>query len=421
MSNKHNPLQKLLNWQYMVWRGLKQHALSTAITVGSVALASGLLLSVFSIQAQSRAAFTSGASDFDAVLGARGSQLQLVLNTVFHLETSPGNIPWSMYQSVKQDSRVRQAVPYALGDNYYGYRIVGTTKDLFEGRYALESGSQLFSPDAKEAIVGSFAAQKTGLKLGDTFNPYHGLSFRENMRHAETYRVVGLLKPTNTPVDRVIWIPIEGVFRMGGHVLRGTGQAYKPQAEQEIPDEHKEVSAVMLKLSNPQAGIFLDHMVNKQGKVATLAWPIGRVMAELFEKMGWMHRVLKLIAYLVLIIVGAGILSSIYNSIEQRRREFAIMRAMGARKGLVFALIVGESTAIAQLGAVLGFGVYFAILAVVAAVIRSQTGVVLDLLYWHSILWIGPLIVMFIGALAGLLPAWKAYRTDVASHLVPTT
>ena len=127
----------------------------------------------------------------------------------------------------------------------------------------------------QEAVLGSYAAQRLGLRVEDNFTPYHGLVFDESMRHDEQYTVVGVLKPTNSPSDRVIWIPIEGIYRMEGHVLRGDGEDYVPQPGQKIPDEHKEVSAVMLKFRNPQIGFMMDATINKQGKVATLAWPIG--------------------------------------------------------------------------------------------------------------------------------------------------
>src|SRR6185503_15061169 len=192
-----------------------QHALSTLVTVFSVALASGLVLSVYAIQQQARDAFTSGPTGFDAVLGARGSQLQLVLNTVFHLDTSPGNIPWSMYESIKKDDRVELAVPYAVGDNYRGFRIVGTTPDAFpktevgaDGRLVGGVG-RVFDPAAREAVIGSFVAQRTGLAVGSKFNPYHGITYDERQRHEEEYVVVGVRAPTNTPSDHVVWIPIE--------------------------------------------------------------------------------------------------------------------------------------------------------------------------------------------------------------------
>ncbi len=410
----------------IVSRSLRQHALSTAVTACSVAMAAGLVMAVFAIKSQTYDAFTGGSNGFDAVLGARGSQLQLVLNTVFHLETSPGNIPWSMYQAIAQDDGVALAVPYAVGDNYQGFRIVGTTPDLFEkfpgeGGIRVESGGRFFTADAREAVVGSVVAQRTGLTTGATVNPYHGLIFDENKRHEDEYTVVGVLEATNSPLDRIVWIPIEGVYRMSGHVLRGTGRNFRPEAGQAIPEEHREVSAVMLKLKDPQAGIYLDQTINRQGTRATLAWPIGRSMADLFDKIGWVNRVLELVAYLVVLVAAGTILSSLYNTMNERRREFAILRSLGARKSTVFSAIVAEATAIAGLGALLGYVVYAGILGIAFLIVRAQTGVVLDVFKADPVLWMTPIAMIVVGALSGLVPAFKAYRTDVASNLVPAS
>ena len=385
-------------------------------------------MAVIGIKTQSVAAFTGGQTGFDAVLGARGSPLQLVLNTVFHLETSPGNIPWTMYRAMKNDPRVELAVPYALGDNYHGFRIVGTTRMLFtqserrDGvRFQARGNGRFFDPTRQEAVLGSFAAQKLGLRLGDNFNPYHGLVFDESMRHDEQYTVVGVLEPTNSPSDRVIWIPIEGIYRMEGHVLRGDGEDYVAQPGREIPDEHKEVSAVMLKFRNPQIGFMMDATINKQGKVATLAWPIGAVMAGLFDKIGWMNQVLALVSYLVVVVAGGSILASVYNSINERRREFAILRSLGARRKTVFAVIVLEAASIAALGVIIGFIVYAAIFNAASAIVRAQTGIVLELFKFHIVFLIAPVCVILLGAVAGVLPAVKAYRTDVATNLTPVS
>lgn len=410
----------------IVRRSLRQHILGTVVTVLSVALACGLTMAVFSINAQTTRAFTGGPIGFDAVLGARGSQLQLVLNTVFHLETSPGNIPWRLYREVEADPRVALAVPYALGDNYHGHRIVGTTLDLFDKfeysrgeRFRIRAPGRVFDPELREAVVGSLAASRTGLRLGSRFNPYHGLSFDPDARHEEEYVVVGVLEPTNSPSDRVIWIPIEGIFRMGGHVLRGAGEAYAPEAGTEIPDEHKEVSAVMLKLRNPQAGFALDQTINRQGRVATLAWPIGRVMAELFDRIGWVNRILALVSYLVMVVAAGTILAGIYNTMRERRREIAILRALGARRRTVSSAIVLEATAIAVMGTAAGYAVHLAIASAAAAIVRAQTGVVIDPFAHHPSLVLVPLAMVALGALAGLVPALKAYTTDVADNLVP--
>jgi len=181
-------------------------------------------MSVWVVKEQAQQTFAGVNSGFDAVLGARGSKLQLVLNAVFHLESSPGNVRWEDYQAVRAHPSVALAVPLALGDNYRGWRVVGTTPELFERaelgpggrRYRLGDG-RWFDPQLREAVVGSFAARRLGLKVGDEFEPYHGLAFDEQAQHEETYVVVGVLEPSNTPADRVIWIPLEGVQWMGGH------------------------------------------------------------------------------------------------------------------------------------------------------------------------------------------------------------
>ena len=220
----------------LVSKSLREHRLSSVVTVLSIGLGCGLTMAVIVVAAQAKAAFTQGDVGFDAVLGARGSALQLVLNTVFHLETSPGNIPWTTYQEIASDPRIALAVPYAVGDNYRNFRIVGTTSTLFEEfelrsgrRFQFEPGGRVFHSNRPEAVVGSVAAQEAGLRVGSQLNPHHGIVHDDSARHDETYTVVGVLKPTNTPSDRVIWIPVEGIFRLGGHVLRGSGESYRAE------------------------------------------------------------------------------------------------------------------------------------------------------------------------------------------------
>ncbi|MBK9239461.1 MAG: FtsX-like permease family protein [Acidobacteria bacterium] len=415
-----------MNLMSLVRRSLRQHALSSFVTIVSVGLAAGLTMSVFAINAQTYDAFTGGKVGFDAVLGARGSQLQLVLNTVFHLETSPGNIPWSLYKEISEDPRVTLAIPYAVGDNYQGYRIVGTTQEMFtkftyrEGQgFVLEPGGRVFDESKKEAILGNYVAEKLGMTVGSTFTPYHGLQFSEREKHQDEYTVVAIMEPTNGPSDRVVWIPIEGIYRMSGHVLRGAGKPMRARPGEVIAEENLEVSAVMLKLRNPQAGFLLNGQINQQGKVATLAWPIARVMAELFDRIGWVSRILTMVAYLIVVVAAGSILASIYNTMNERRREFAILRALGARRSTVFSAIVLEASTITTIGALLGFLVYGAILAAAFVIVRAQTGVVLDAFRFDHALWMTPVGMILLGALAGLVPAFKAYRTDVASNLTP--
>jgi putative ABC transport system permease protein len=396
----------------IVRKSLRQHALSTSITAFAIALAGGLLMSVWAVKEQSRAVFTGVNAGFDAVLGARGSKLQLVLNAVFHLESSPGNLAWSDYLDIQKNPNVELAVPIAVGDNYHGFRLAGTVLDLFKrsefasGRhFTLAPGGRLFEPGYTEAVVGSFAAQRLGLKPGDTFHPYHGLIFDEKSQHSETYTVVGVLEPSNTPADRVIWIPLEGIQKMSGH----------------DPSVVTDISAVLVKLKSLPAGFSIDQMYNKQGNRLTFAYPIARVTSELFDKIGWFDRVLALVAYLVAVVASVSILAGIYNSLNERRREIAILRALGARRLTIFGAIVLEAASISAIGMLAGFLVYAVILSAVTTVIRAQTGVVLDPFKFNFVMLWAPALLISLGALAGLVPAFKAYRTDVAGNLTPSS
>jgi putative ABC transport system permease protein len=396
----------------IVLRSLRQHLLSTVITALSIALAGGLLISVWVVKQQSQATFTQVNIGFDAVLGARGSKLQLVLNSIFHLEASPGNVSQADYQYIKHHPAVKLAIPIAVGDNLRGYRIVGTIPELFTDvqyapgkHFALESGGKMFDPDAKEAILGNFAAAQLGLKVGDTFHPFHGLAYNPKEQHADIYTVTGILEPSNTPADKVVWIPIHGLQTMSGH----------------DPNAATDVSAVLIQLRSPSAGFRLDMMYNKQGNRLTFAYPIGAIVADLFSKIGWFNQVLTLIAYLVALVSAAGVLVSIYNSMAARRRDIAILRSLGARRRTVFGAVVLEAAAIGLLGMIVAFGAYLVIATVVAAVIRAQTGVVLTPWTYDPVMLWAPAAMIALCAAGGIVPAWVAYRTDVASTLAPSS
>jgi putative ABC transport system permease protein len=396
----------------IVRRSLRQHLLSTIVTVLSIGLAGGLLISIWVVKDQSQATFTQVNIGFDAVLGARGSKLQRVLNSIFHLEASPGNVSQADYQYIKHHPAVKLAIPIAVGDNLRGYRVVGTIPELFTDveykpgvKFALEPGGRLFDPDAKEAVVGSFAASRLGLKVGDTFHPFHGLAYNPKEQHADIFTVTGILAPSNTPADKVVWIPIHGLQTMSGH----------------DPNAATDVSAVLIQFRSPTAGFRLDMMYNKQGNRLTFAYPIGAIVADLFSKISWFSQVLALVAYLVAVVSAAGVLVAIYNSMAARRRDIAILRSLGARRRTVFSAIVLEAAAIGLLGMVTAFGFYLAIMSGVAAVIRAQTGVLLTPWHYDPVMLWAPGAMIALCALGGIVPALVAYRTEIASNLAPTS
>jgi putative ABC transport system permease protein len=313
---------------------------------------------------------------------------------------------------VRRHPMVKTAIPIAVGDNLRGYRLVGTVPELFTNveyapgkKFAVREGGKIFSANAKEAVAGSFAAERLKLKVGDTFRPFHGLAFDAKAEHADDFVVTGILEPTNTPVDRVVWIPLRGLQTMSGHDAKAA----------------TDVSAVLLQLRSPMAGLQMDMMYNKQGNRLTFAYPVGAIIAELFGKIGWFDQVLTLVAYLVALVAAGSVLASIYNSMNARRRDLAILRALGARRRMIFGAVLAEAACIGALGAAVGFAIYFGLFIGVAKVIRAQTGVVLDIGAMHPVLWISPLAMIGLCALGGVVPALKAYRTPVAETLAPVS
>ena len=393
----------------IVARSLRQHLVSALICAFSIALAGGLLLTVWVTQQQTKRAFTGLDGGYDAVLGARGSKLQLVLNAVFHLEESPGNLKVEDWQDIQKHPAVARAIPLAMGDSFQGHRIVGTSIEYFEATQSAAgqklkpvSGGRLFDPTAREAVVGNLVAKKLGLVPGSIIHPTHGLG-REGQQHEEEYVVVGILEASNTPADRVIWIPLEGIQLMSGH---------SAEAEHEL-------SAVLVKLKadSPTAGFLLDGKYNREGTRLTWAWPIGRVMAQLFDKVGWFDLVLRLVAWLVVLVSIASVTAGIYNSMEERRRDVAILRMLGAGRRFIFTTVTLEASAIAALGMVGAFGFYAVVLTIISRVLQTEVGISLEVWSMQPIFFWAPVTMIGLSALAGMLPAWKACRVDVARTL----
>lgn len=419
-------MRNILHLLFIVKKSFLGHMFSTIITVVSIALATGLVMSVFSLKDQSYEAFTGGTFGYDAVAGAGGSELQIVLNSVYHLETSPGNVPWRIYEELKGQPGVVNAIPYALGDSYRGFRIVGTTTDIFrkigvetEDGIRIRGRGELFDPSEKEAVIGSYVAQKSDLEIGSKFRPAHGLYHAEDSAHEDEFEVVGIVSPTNTPHDRVIWIPIDKFFRTEGHVLRGGGAQYRPAGEEKIPDSYKEISSVMLQLQDPAVGFNLKKRIEEDNTGIILAWPVDTVVAELFAKLGWFRDILGFVAYAVVLVSLGAVLGSVYNTIHDRRREFAVIRALGGGRGILFNSVIIESVLITAAGTCLGFIINLFIMAVASFIIKQEIGIVLDVFEIHAVHMITPLVMVVLGIVVGVIPAYKAYRTNVEENLSP--
>ncbi len=395
----------------MAAKGLRQRTVSSSIAAFSVALSGCLLMLVWAFKGEAERAFASADGGFDAVLGPRGSKLQIVLNALYHLDESPGLMRWADYEEIKANRAVEAAYPIAVGDNYLGIRLVGTEIEYLEQhsyregrRFEVAEGGRLFQQDALEAVAGSVAARQLGLSVGYTFNPYHGLQYDVSARHEELYTVTGILEPTGTPADRVIWIPISGVQNMSGH----------------DPATATDVSGVLVKLrpGARMAGFQLDMLYNKRGDRLTFAWPASRSILQLFDKLSWFDHVLRTIATLVAVIAGAGITALLYNAMSERQRDIAVWRALGARRRTVFGIAVLESLGITLAGLVGAFALYVLAGSALSAFVQREAGVAFDIFARNAAFWWTPLGIFGIGLLAGVAPAFKAYRTDVVKNLI---
>jgi putative ABC transport system permease protein len=395
-------------------RGLRQHLLSSVLAALLVALATGGFVTVWTVRREAQRAFTGSVGEFDAVLGARGSPLQLVLAALFHLEALPGLVDAAEVERLRANPAVASAYPLAMGDNYRGWRVVGAPPELLTAaewlpgqRPRLAPGGRLFADGHEEAVAGSYAARRLRLKLGDKIRPNHGLDLSGEGDHEENFAIVGVLEPTGTPLDRVIWIPLEELQHLAGHG----------------PHAAESVSAVLVKL-RPELralGFQLDREYNRIGQRYTFAWPVAATLTGLFDRFRWFDQVLAFGAAAAGGMAALCVLVALHGSMNARRRDWAILRALGAPRATLLGAVLGEAAAIGAAGALCGLLVHVALGVVAARVVQARTGVLLDLPQWDwALLW-GPAAMVGLCAAAGFWPAWRACSTPVAANLAPVS
>jgi putative ABC transport system permease protein len=461
-----------MNLFQLLFKQMRQRALGTTLTMLSVVLGVGLAVAIMLLYHAGATIFGQSDYGYDVLLGISGSPLQLTMNTVYMIDKSQGNIPYTAYKDLINPrmpyrSEVRIAVPYVVGDSYKGvYRIVGTMPKLFGydddditktlperevmeyrpgRRYEIAEG-RVFDRDKFEAIIGSDVAKQTGLKIGDIFQATHGFPLPGETPdiHAEKWKVVGILAPTHTASDRVLFIAFTSFYTIAEHGVGLETQYYIshhlpiPELKEDvqhytvnpatqkihllIPDEMLAVSAILVKSRGGVTGQDLMYQINHQSLDPNImAVNPASVMRDFFETFfNGTERLLLIIALLVTIVAAMGILVSIYNSVTARMREIAILRALGATRQKVLVLICAEAGFIGLMGGFLGLIVGHAMGAVGSYVMTQTIGQGFDwwtvgsdqLIYWA--------VVVVIAVVAGLVPALKAYSVPVATNLVMT-
>ncbi len=424
----------------IAWRSIRQRGLASALTALSMALGVALVVAVLVIHSVVADSFQRNAGlGYDIIVGAKGGKLQLVLNTVYHLSTPVENIPYSLLKEFTDGQYkpyVAKAIPYCLGDNYEGYRVVATVPDLFDDasatgiRYRFAHGRNFHKDDFFEGVVGSLAARKLGLKVGDTFRPAHGVIDDKQGHTHDAFTVVGILDPTGTPNDRALFINMEGFFLLENHAkpeVSGT-KGDTPAAPHDdhdhdghdhakpLPESRRELTAILVRSATPAASVLLPNRLN-EGNQAQAVLPVREIRGlfdVIVEPIEWL---LLGLTVLIVIVSGIGILVSIYNSMSERRREIAIMRALGARRSTVMAIVLIESILLSLGGGAAGWALGRGLIAGLSPLIAAQTGVAIGLAppMLAELLLIPGLVML--ATLVGYLPAMTAYRTDVARAL----
>jgi putative ABC transport system permease protein len=429
------------------WLTSLLHALILAL---GVAAATALLL----VSSQTNQRLSRDAQGIDLVVGAKGSPLQLVLAAVFHADVPSGNVPFSLVDDLREDRRVEQAIPIGLGDSAGGYRIVGAP-DALVALYGGAPAAGRLPAASMEAVLGADVAAALGLQVGQTFVGAHGLGEGGGGHDEHPFTVVGVLAPTGAVIDRLIVTPIESVWEVHGQHAhhdhdaepgakpgaapaaahaddhdhdhdhdhahdhehdKGREGAAAPAAASALPEEAPlEATAILLKLRSPIAAPTMRREINQQ--TAFLAARPADEAARLFALIGGGIEAFRALALVLIAVAALSVFATLFAALNDRRGDIALMRTMGATRGAVFGLLIGQGLAIAALGTLAGLALGHGLVEIVAQNSMQAAGFGLSGALFHpGEVWIA-LGGLAAGVLAALGPAALAYRWDIADLL----
>jgi putative ABC transport system permease protein len=410
----------------LAWKSLRNRRFTAALTVVSIALSVALLVGVERIRHQAKASFTNTISGTDLIVGARGGPIQLLLYAVFRIGNPTNNIAWESWQAIAAHPKVAWAIPLSLGDSHRGYRVLGTTLDYFAHyRFARDRGLELARgqpfADLYDAVLGAEVAEALGYEIGQAIVIAHGAGDVSFARHADKpFRVAGILARTGTPVDRTVHVSLEAIeaihadWQGGAAVPRQSVSAEQARALDLTP---KAITAGLVGLKSRVATFQVQRFVNDYAEEPLLAILPAVALGELWGLVGVAEGALLLVSGCVVVVGLFGMLTALLTSLNERRREMAILRSVGARPLHVFALIMGEAFVLTLIGVILGLALLYALLAGVQPLIESRLGLFFAL---------GPptaaelrllAAVVLAGAVVGSVPAYRAYRLSLADGL----
>ncbi|NMC22067.1 MAG: ABC transporter permease [Thermogutta sp.] len=439
-----------MNLWKIAWRSIQHRAVSSALTAFSMALGVALVVAVLVIYQILDHSFKRSSQGYDLIVGpARGGSLELVLSTVYYLQSPRGTIPYEVYEDLHSGrfaSEVEAAIPVGMGGFYAGFPVVGTVPEMFETfryfgdrPYEFESGANFAADQPWQAVIGATVARRTGLGVGDKFKIAHTTSGQGTHEHAEEYEIMGVLKPTGTPVDRVLFINIRGFWEQHHQDRMAEAETLPPagdpdahaghddahadaEAEAQEPpadDDRQALTAVLVKRdwTNSARAMELPRLITRESPSLQAVVPSEEV-AKLFEGLlGNIQTVLLIFAVMIVVTAGIGLMVSIYNSMAERQLEIAVMRALGAKRSTVMLVVLLESILLSLGGGAFGVILGHGLIGAFSGTIFEQTGIRINALSAQPIELVLIPGLIALASIVGYMPALIAYRTDVAKAL----
>jgi len=389
---------------------IRSRPLNAALCAATAAAGIALLCAAFLISQALAAGFIRNADDIDMIAGAKGSPLQLVLSSIYHVDIPAGNIDMADYEMLAGNPHIRQAIPLALGDNYHGWRMVGTTPDYLSLYGARFADGRMFSTPF-ETVAGAL----TGLKVGDKFAVAHGFSAASDDIHDyQLYTVSGVLEPTGTVLDRLLTTTVESVQQLHAHHDDAEEDDEDAEAEMAMA---RQVTAVLLKVRSPVDLMNLPRQINQSSNVM-VAVPSYEI-ARFSNSLGLGRRVVLVLAAGFVALSALMLLASLSSSLALRRYDLALLRVLGASPRRLLATVMAEGLLLSGVGAVVGVVLGHLIAFAAARSMETLNGVTVPV----TLLQPQPIDAGFLflglaaGLVAALVPSLSAARTDIAGLL----
>ncbi len=410
----------------IVTRSLKARLFSTITTALTVAVAVALMIVLLSMQASGRAAFQRGSGNMHLLISRDASPLVSILNGVFYANAPPNFIEWEEFDDLSREFPFEWTIPTQLGDSYRGRPVLATTPGFFTDFEPAAGEPWRFAEGRAferewEIVVGGRAAQDTGIRMGDTLYVTHGLAGEAHVHKEFEFEVVGILEPSGSPHDRALFMDLSSSWILHAHDRRLAEAEDSTQVSlttaADVLDEDRKITGIYARVISlavlPQV-----HTALRTDPSLVSANPSFEIQ-RLFAIVGDVNTILVGMAVVVLISSGISIMIALYNSMEQRRRQIAILRVLGCSRRRIFGIVVTESAMLGLIGAVAGVAISLVGSAVVAGAMRARVGLRIEptlALEWVLLI---VLAAVYLSAMAGVVPALMGYRTSVARNLRP--